>query len=86
MTPAFAAAIASWLGKPMRAAAVVIRMITPPFFRRTLWPPRTVANAEVRLVAIVSFHYAGDVVWAGFKRIDPTQFRIPWIWPIEAVA
>ncbi len=53
MTPAFAAAMASWLAKPARAAAVEHRTIDPPEAIIALAPMRTVWKAVVRLVSMV---------------------------------
>jgi hypothetical protein len=49
MTPALDAAMASWLGNPIRAAADENSITDPPLFFITRCAARTVANAEVRL-------------------------------------
>ncbi len=77
MTPALAAAMASWLAIPSRAAAEEVRTIDPPVFLMARDAARTVANAEPRFVRKTSVHSSGVVRCAGLSRSDPTQFAIP---------
>ena len=86
MIPALAAAIASWLASPTRAAALDTSTTEPPspFIRRP--PARTHPKAEVRFVAIVAFQSAADVRCAGLRRIEPAQFAKPSSPPSSEVA
>ena len=56
MTPALAAAMASWLARPTRAAAEDTSTIDPPAFIIARAPARTTANALVRYVATMVSH------------------------------
>jgi hypothetical protein len=75
--PPFAAAMASWLAMPIWAAAEAASTIDPPSDRMAGAAARTTANAEVRLVAIVSWNSSGVVRWAGLSSTDPARFATP---------
>jgi hypothetical protein len=86
MTPALAAAIASWLARPRRAAADDTRTTLPPpgCAASTRPAARTVANAVVRLSAIVRANSSAVVRCAGLSSSEPTQFTSPAIGPWRA--
>ena len=77
MTPAFAEAIASWFGNPIKAADDANKVIEPPSFEILFTDDLTIAIEEVRLVKIVLSQSASLVMWAGFKIKEPMQFIIP---------
>ena len=60
-TPALAAAIASWFGKPVCAAAEDSSTIEPPLLRIAAVPARTAAKAVSRFAASVARHSSADV-------------------------
>src|SRR6056297_1141120 len=84
MMPPLAAAMASWLAMPICAAAEEASTIDPPCSRMVGAAARTTANAEVRLVAIVSWNSSGVVRWAGFSSTDPARFATPSSRPCRA--
>ena len=72
MTPALAAATASWFASPTRAAADDRRTSEPPPLRLIAGATaRTSANAVRRLVERTSSHSSGDVACAALSKIDP---------------
>ena len=71
-TPPLAAAMASWLGSPMLAAAELIRTILPPFVSRRI-AARVTENAVVRFRRIVSSYSGWEVMVIGLRRIDPAK-------------
>ena len=69
--PAFAAAIASWLARPIRAAALETSTTDPPSVFMSLPAARTQPKAESRLAESVPRHSAVVVRCAGLSRSEP---------------
>jgi hypothetical protein len=83
-----AAAIASWLGRPVRATADDRRTIElkvsdcyfegyPPCFIMCLTDAFRTLKAVSTLTFKVERNSSSDVEWAGFRIIEPMQFVVP---------
>mmetsp|Transcript_44622 Transcript_44622/g.74433 ORF Transcript_44622/g.74433 Transcript_44622/m.74433 type:complete len:262 (+) Transcript_44622:143-928(+) len=87
--PAFAAAMASWLGSPVWATAEEQRTMDPPLgdcLLITLTAAFTAQNALNRFVLITSLNSSSVVVCAGLRSTEPTQFTTPSTRPYVATA
>mmetsp|Transcript_16535 Transcript_16535/g.35769 ORF Transcript_16535/g.35769 Transcript_16535/m.35769 type:complete len:226 (-) Transcript_16535:174-851(-) len=87
VTPALAAAMASWLGMPCLATADEQNTMEPPplpIMRFT--EERSTLKQDVRFSLMTWSNSASEVVCADLSTMLPTQFATPLMWPWVSTA